>query len=131
MYDTLGADGLLHGMNQCESKTLYITSEQMPILRKIHSKANCLTTVIYTGSISESDDLAAEFPKLKFYSWEQLMALGKAHPCEPTPPKEEDLAVVMYTSGSTGPPKGALLAHSQLVSHGKLFQKMQKSKQNS
>ena len=35
---------------------------------------------------------------------------------QPNPAKPEDLAYIMYTSGTTGNPKGAMLLHSNIVS---------------
>ena len=47
----------------------------------------------------------------------ELKALGKAKPVSDYGPKptEDDLFCIMYTSGSTGPPKGALLTNKNMI----------------
>ena len=56
-------------------------------------------------------------------SWDQLLAAGDTYGAvNPTAydehvaaVKPEDLATLVYTSGTTGPPKGAMLTHSNIV----------------
>ena len=48
--------------------------------------------------------------------FEPFASLMQAQPqAQPHPAKEEDLAVLLYTSGTTGRPKGAMLTHLNIV----------------
>lgn len=49
-------------------------------------------------------------------SWTQVLSVD-ALPPEPTFDPSEDVAVILYTSGTTGHPKGAMLTHSNLIAN--------------
>jgi long-chain acyl-CoA synthetase len=50
-------------------------------------------------------------PPPQLLSWAELLALGARHPAAPDPPQPSDVSTIMYTSGTTGDPKGVLLTH--------------------
>lgn len=61
------------------------------------------------------EKLKSSFPDLKVVSVDELEKLGKDNPFEPVPPKPDDLCCIMYTSGSTGDPKGVTIKHKAVV----------------
>jgi long-chain acyl-CoA synthetase len=46
---------------------------------------------------------------------EELQRLGRKNSQPHDPPSPQDLALLCYTSGTTGTPKGAMLSHQNLI----------------
>ncbi|MDQ3637150.1 MAG: AMP-binding protein, partial [Actinomycetota bacterium] len=68
----------------------------------------------------ELEGVREELPRLEavIEAGEELEDfLSAAESCEPVLPKNEDLAVIAYTSGTTGRSKGAMLLHRDLVAN--------------
>lgn len=52
---------------------------------------------------------------LKILSFTDVLEIGQFHPLQPIYPTRETLATLMYTSGTSGKPKGVMLTHGNLM----------------
>ncbi|CAF4218933.1 unnamed protein product, partial [Rotaria sordida] len=67
--------------------------------------------------IEPTDELKklAEEKQLNLLTLEKLREIGRNNPIEIVPPKPTDIGVIMYTSGSTGEPKGCMISHESFM----------------
>lgn len=118
-YDTLGEDGLKHSLVQTRAKTIYCDPQLLSKLIRPLQTATEVRYVIYndTGDVKQADidKLKSTYDYLTVLSFEELRQLGEDNLVEPVPPGPEDLCCIMYTSGSTGPPKGVPLKHKAVI----------------
>jgi len=116
IYATLGEEGALFGINQSKCKAVVADSKLLKILVKIADKFTHLKDII---SITEPPAEAAEkltAAGITIHKMDELTANGAAAKTEPTPSAPDDTAVLMYTSGTTGNPKGVLISHKAILS---------------
>ena len=115
MYDTLGPETVSYIQNQTGAATVLCTATEMPKLL-----GSCpFAHVIVAGPLSNSLRAKATAAGLDIHPLAQLEQHGKqnASALNGVPsPGYEDLALLCYTSGTTGDPKGAMLSHGNIVS---------------
>ncbi|XP_054577367.1 long-chain-fatty-acid--CoA ligase 1-like [Eptesicus fuscus] len=127
LYDTLGTEAVAYIVNNAELALVFVDKPEKAslLLEGVENKSTPGLKIVVLMDAYESDLLErGNKCGVEIIGLKALEDLGRANRKKPQPPAPEDLAVICFTSGTTGLPKGAMITHRNIVSDFSAFVKV-------
>lgn len=116
-YATLGEEGVSTSLNQTGAAICVCDAKLFGVVQKVASQCPNLKFVVPIVTPADAmtpEEMQTKFEGVQVRSTDQLVE-GCETVVGATPPEPQDLAVIMYTSGTTGASKGVMISHENIV----------------
>lgn len=116
LYDTLGPGAVNFIIDHAELEVVFVQDKKVKELLKPDSTSSKrIKVIVCFSSMTDEEKNKSVQIGIKPYSWNEFTEMGKQKPSEIVPPTTDNIAGIMYTSGTSGDPKGVVITHENVA----------------
>ncbi|GFP82566.1 long chain acyl-coa synthetase 4 [Phtheirospermum japonicum] len=116
LYDTLGSGAIEYIICHAEITLVFVEEKKIPeLVKTLSGAAKFLKTIVSFGNVTSELKEEVEKFGVTIYSWADFLSLGENKNFDLPEKKRTDICTIMYTSGTTGDPKGVMISNNSIV----------------